>query len=219
MTTRRTPAAPPKETEPRKKRQQVSPRKWAEMEALYEAGDIDAKGIASRLNMSEAYIYERFGKKGIKKGSKAKEMAARVKEEVAKTVVDDSVVLAQRIRETKEEHYKMAQGMAKLTWKEVMLAQQTNQPIADRLGNFKALNQAMQVLKGAREERWAVLGLDQTGGEDMTDLPELVVEELTAQQIEDIQNAQEDPLQFGVSGDIEDIGDDEIDDEGIVEES
>lgn len=57
-------------------------------------------------------------------------------------------------------------------------------PILVREVEGKALDVAMTTLKKAREERYAVLGLDRDDFVASEDLPELVISELTAEQIE-----------------------------------
>ncbi|MCY1300238.1 hypothetical protein D9M70_497990 [compost metagenome] len=60
------------------------------------------------------------------------------------------------------------------------------------MNNLKALDNAMTVLKKAREERYAVLGLDRSDYVDDSALPELVISELTNEQIEAMRDRQED---------------------------
>ena len=80
----------------------------------------------------------------------------------------------------------MASNLAKLTWSEILKVKQDGQQFSTIQGNLKALDSAMTILKKAREERWAVLGLDKEKDVDSDDLPELVVSELTVEQIEAI---------------------------------
>ncbi|MDR8301018.1 DNA-binding protein, partial [Acinetobacter baumannii] len=52
--------------------------------------------------------------------------------------------------------------------------------------NLKALEIASNVLAKIRQERYAVLGLDKPDAVDATQLPELVIEELTADQVQQL---------------------------------
>lgn len=101
-------------------------------------------------------------------------------------------MLAACIRETEEDHYKMAAALAKLTWKEVLDANTASRPMSTALNNLKARDAAMAVLKKAREERYAVLCLDRTDFVDDSPLRELVISELTNEQIEAMRDRQED---------------------------
>lgn len=165
----------------------MTPRQWAEAEALWESGEITLAQLMKRFNKTTKTFTDRFEKRGIKKGSSAKAHSDMVKAEVTKASVEEATVIAARIKETKEEHYKMASGLAKLTWSEILKAKQDGVPVGVALTNLKALDTAMTVLKKAREERYAVLGLDRTDAVDENEVPELVISELTAEQIETLQ--------------------------------
>ena len=171
----------------------MTPAQWAEAEALWESGQVTLVDLAKKFDKAEETFSRYFKKKGLKKGAKKDEHAEKVKEKVADAITDDATVLASRIRETKEEHYQMARAIGKLTWREVLKAQ-TNGSVAGSTAEFKSLKEAMTVLKLVREERWAVLGLDNPDTENDANLPDLVIQELTADQIEAMQAAQEEDL-------------------------
>ncbi len=206
------------ETEPKKRKCiRLSPKKWAEAEALWESGEVALGDLVTRFGVDRSTLQKRFSQRGIKKGAKSAEHAKRVSEEVTKAAIDDATVLAARIRETKEEHYKMAAGLAKLTWAEILAVKSSGSPMAVAMNNLKALDNAMNVLKKAREERYAVLGLDRDDHVDEEGLPELVISELTADQIEALRAKQEDDYGFDddeAVQDIESLGEDEGEDEG-----
>lgn len=174
----------PADTPAKPKSKRLTPKQWAEAEALWESGEVTLTDLVAKFGIHKTSFQKRFAERGIKKGAKKEEHARRVAEEVTKAAIDEATVLAARIRETKEEHYKMAAGLAKLTWAEILAAKQNGSPMAVALNNLKALDAAMAVLKKAREERYAVLGLDREDFVDEDGLPELVISELTADQIE-----------------------------------
>lgn len=174
----------PAETPAKPKSKRLTPKQWAEAEALWESGEVTLSDLVAKFHIHKTSFQKRFAERGIKKGAKKEEHARRVAEEVTKAAIDDATVLAARIRETKEEHYKMAASLAKLTWAEILAAKQNGSPMAVALNNLKALDAAMAVLKKAREERYAVLGLDREDFVDEDGLPELVISELTASQID-----------------------------------
>lgn len=196
---------------------------WREVEALWKAGEATLAVLSIRFGVSVSTLARHL--KGMKKGSRASTISSAVAEAVEKTIVDDSVILAARIRETKEDHYKMATGISKLAWAEILNARAAGTPFSTAANNLKALDNAMTILKKAREERFAVLGLDRTDASDPNDIPELVIAELTAQQIEDMGKA--DSLLDGedglVTGELpgeeleDDDGEDDDGDEVIVE--
>jgi hypothetical protein len=206
--------AAPKST----KHTRLTPKQWAEAEALWEAGEVTLPDLAARFGKHKSAFSAHFSKYKIVRGAKKAEHAAAVKEHVTKAAIDDATVLAARIKETKEEHYKMASGLAKLTWNEILQAKAEGRQFSTALNNLKALDSAMSVLKKAREERWAVLGLDTDTGLDEDGLPELIISELTAEQIEALRARDEDELESQTEAAIAAAEVGELDDDDIVDE-
>ena len=167
--------------EPAKKYERLTPKQWAELEALYASGELNLGQLARKAGKAFKTVKDHMVKHGIKHGS-AVEHKKAIAQAVTNASIEDATVLASRIRETKEEHYKMASGLAKLTWAEILKTKQDGNPLSMALGNLKSLDAAMTILKKAREERYAVLGLD---GDfvDENEVPELVISELTADQV------------------------------------
>ena len=199
------------------KARRLTPKQWGMCEALWESGEATLEDLSKKFGISGPGIHNHMKRRGIKRGAKAEKHKQRVAEAVTKAAVDDAAIVAARIRETKEEHYKMASGLAKLAWAEILKAKQDNMPVATALPNLKALDSAMTVMTKARMERWAVLGLDRADYVDEDGLPELLISELTADQVEELRNRK--------FGDLEELPeellpadeDDEAED-GIVEE-
>lgn len=179
-------AAPAKP--PQKKKQATSPKVWAEITALYETGDYAVAELAKRFGLAPDTLTKKFIKQGTRKGSKQAEIQARVAASVAAAAITDATVMAARIKETKEEHYKMASAIGRLTWNEVLQAKKDNKPVAIALNNLKALDAAMTILRKAREERYAVLGLDRPDALDPDEIPELIISELTAEQVQQLRD-------------------------------
>ena len=199
----------------------LTPRQWAEAEALWEAGEVTLDDLAAKFSRDRSAFVRYFKKHGITKGSKAAERKEEVKEAVAAAAIDEATVLANRIRETKEDHYKMSSARAKLVWGEVLTAKKDSRPFAAIKDNLKALDNAMNVLMKARQERFAILGLDKDDYVDEDGLPELVISELTAAQIEELRNRDEEELEASTTAVIPEDDHSEIeldDDEEIVEE-
>jgi len=197
-------------------RRRLTPKQWAEAETLWSLGEVSLGDLAKKFGVSEPAISQHMKRNGIKKGSKAEAHKKKVSDEVAKAAIDDATVLAARIRETKEEHYKMATGIAKLAWGEILKARQENAPVSVAMNNLKALDTAMNVMTKARAERYAVLGLDKDDFVDEEGLPELLIQELTADQIEQLRSR--DFSEFTV-GDLPDEKEGGEEDDGIVEET
>jgi len=170
-------------TKAKAKSKRLPARTWAVIDALWEAGDATYNDLVAKFGVSRQGLRTHFKSKGIIQGSKKEHIAKVVSEDLTKAVSEEATILAARIKETKEEHYKMASGLAKLTWAEILKAKQDGVPVSTAINNLKALDTAMTVLKKAREERYSVLGLDKDAV-DENEVPELVISELTADQIE-----------------------------------
>lgn len=184
----------------------------AECFALWRSGTMTLDQLAKKFNKDRTTLSALFSKHGVVKGSDAKVTEEKVAAAVTAAIVDDASVLANRIRETKEQHYKMNEGLAKLTWKVVVDASQPGNNIGSRINEIKALKLAADTIAKAREERFAVLGIKADDGDSDAPLPPLTIQELTAEDIERmnaerlLQAAQED---LGIA-DIGDMGDGEL---------
>ena len=193
-------------------RRRLTTKQWTEAETLWELGEVHQIDLARKYKISEQAVHMHMKRNGIVRGAKAEAHKKKVAEEVVKASIDDSLIIAGRIRETKEEHYKMASGIAKLAWAEILKAKQDGSPIAVATNNLKALDAAMNVMLKARTERWVVLGLDRTDYVDEEGLPELLISELTADEIELLQRRDHTELDDIRNIELEELTDD------IVEE-
>lgn len=194
------------------KGKRLSQKQWAEAESLWELGQVTLAELSEKYGKHQSLFWKHFSKRGIKKGSKAEVMKDRIHEAAVNAATEDMKLLQARIRETKDEHYKMAQALAKLTWSEVLTAKQSGTPFGAKLNDLRALDSAMNVLAKARQERYAVLGLDKDDFVDEEGLPELVISELTQEQIE-LLNARDASEELELDMDVEG------DDDAVVEES
>lgn len=217
MTEKKPPAAKPAKSGTR-----LTPKQWAEAEALWESGEVTLDDLAAKFGKHKSNFSRHFDKLSIKRGSKAEAHKKKVHEAVTAAAVDDATVTAARIRETKEDHYKMSSSLAKLVWSEILTAKQGGHPLAVATANLKALDIAATSLKKLREERWAVLGLDKADFIDEDGLPELTIQELTAEQLEELRNRDEADLGLAVGSavqvpeEIDRDDDEESDDDDVV---
>jgi hypothetical protein len=215
-------AASEKAVNPHGKR--LTPSEWARATALWRAGEVTLEELGKQFDRHPQSFAKYFGRRGIKKGDRAHLTTKAVENAVERKAIKDAELIAARIRETKEEHYKMASGLAKLTWAEILKAKQDGVPLSAILNNIKTLDAASSVLRRTREDRYAVLGLDRADAVDEDDVPQLVISELTAEQIENLRkrNFRElsalDDMEVGDIDGSQDASADDDDDE-VVEES
>lgn len=200
----------------------MTPRDWARCRELWARGEVTYKDLVAKYGRSYKSFERHFKKHKIVKGSKAKALAEKVTAAMEREQINDAQMIAERIRETKEEHYRMASGLARLSWNEILQAKKDGKPVSIATPNLKALNTAIANLKMCREERYAVLGLDKTDAMDPDTIPELVIRELTAEQVEQLRKRDHTEVEDGPVVQTTDPAiaprDEDDDDEGIEDE-
>lgn len=165
----------------------LTPRDWAEIEELWSMGEVTLDDLSKRYKVSTTHLSRTLSERGVKKGSKAAEIQAQIKERVHEQQMSNTVEMLRRIEETKEEHYKYAQTLSKLIFKLIAKQIQEKRSVSAIKDDIKTLRDSLQALQIARNERWAVLGLDKdadTGQESTT----LIVQEMTAQDVEEVRD-------------------------------
>lgn len=187
----------------------LPPRKWEELIHLYELGEHTADELAAIYGLNPSYLKGRLSKLGIKKGTKAQEHADKIRESLHRKALDEASMLAERISETKERHYKYIDSMSKLAWSEVARAIQTKRPLATTMPTLKAIEKAVSIFRNTREEAYELLGLNDAN-HIPTDLPDLTVRELTAEEVEKMRSRDASKDENLVGGDYGD-GDFDID--------
>lgn len=215
--------ATPEETPasaPATKKKPLTPKEWAKIDALWESGEVTYADLIKRFDRNLSTFERHFRKHGIKKGAARERIKDRVSKELESAEVSEAQVMAKRIRETKEEHYRMATALGRLTWAEILEAKKNKVPMATALNNLKALNAAIVNLKVVREERYAVLGLDRDDAVDPDQIPELIISELTEDQIKALRERDHTEVE-GAPVVQSSVPDDEpeSEDDGIVESS
>jgi AraC-like DNA-binding protein len=201
------------------KRKHLTMRQWAEVEALWESGDMKLTDLMAKFGVSKSTLSRHFKVRGVKRASRAAEVKDAVAKANAKAAAMEASLLTERIKETKEQHYSMARNLTMITWKEVMDCRNRGDALSTILPNLKSLEAAAKVLTTCRNERYVVLGLDRPDAVDVQTIPELVISELTANQVEALQNRS-----FSLYDDeapVSEASDDlspEDDDDAVVEE-
>ena len=198
------------------RRTRLTPRQWAEAAALWQSGEVTLEDLENRYGASKETFSRKFSAMGVKKGENAAQHAERVREEITRGAIQDAALIAQRVRRTKEDHYEWSTALGRLIMHEIAKAQREKIPLAAIDPTIKTIKRALEGLQIARAERYAVLGLDKDDYVDDEQLPELMIAEMTASEIEQIRQRQrqmDDGLGIELSGE----GDDELE-EGVVVE-
>lgn len=207
--TKKTPAGRKSRASSSRRGKTLTSTEKAEAIALWRAGSVTLDQLAEKFHRDRVTFLRLFNKEGVTKGEARDEHERKVAEAVETAAITDAATLATRIRETKEEHYKMAKAIAHATYKILAKAAQENRAVGTSLPDLKALQIASQTLKVAREERYAVLGMNEERRNEDTPMPDLVVQELTSDEIKQMHNQQisEDLDELGEIGDMSSEGD------------
>lgn len=167
----------------------LTPAQWKRIGTMWELGEVTIQELSKKYGPAPEHISRKFKELGFKHNARAGEYGQKIKKEVDKRIEDDAKKWADRIRDTKEEHYEQITTLNRLAMTEIALAKKDGRPLATADPNLKAIYRAIQINKTAREERYSILGLDQNDGED-DNLPELTIREMTAAEIDDIRDEQ-----------------------------
>ncbi|BCM78117.1 TPA: hypothetical protein ACGR4R_003111 [Aeromonas veronii] len=170
-------------------KRRLTPGEWAKAESLYESGEFNLEQIAEEFGVHPITVQRHMKANGIEKGSKAAEIKEKVTEKMKDAAEEDASIIAQRIRETKEEHYRLNQAIDKRIVREMVGVESEGRSIATSLGVFKALKTAAETLKLTRENRYTVLGIIDNDTLD-DELPTLEVRDMLEEEIESIREQQ-----------------------------
>jgi transcriptional regulator with XRE-family HTH domain len=166
----------------------LTPAQRAQCVHLFKAGKMTAEDLARRYGKARETIERLLRKSNAKFGEDVHKVEQKIQETLGKALVDEAAEIAQKVRDTNDEHYRMSTMLAKLTWSTLVEARQAKRAVGTTLQDMRALQSAANVLKITREERYAVLGQDREKPPGDQDIPSLVVSELTAEQIEKLRS-------------------------------
>ena len=179
----------------------LTPSQWREIDMLWESGEVTVADLTRRYGRSRECFVSHYKKHGIVKGAKKEELRKAAELAAREQSRNEAAILSERIRKTKEEHYKMAEAIGRLTFNEILKARQDGKPFRSIQQDVKALLLAAETLKKVREERWVTLGLDKDVVDEDT-LPELVMTTMTEEQCQQLRQAQqEDEMDLGLNDD------------------
>lgn len=193
----------------------LTPAQWAEIVELWELGEVKMEELTTRFGISISGLSKGLKKRGVTRGSRAHEVAARIRSAVLATKAEDATttetIRQDRIRETRDEHYKVSKFISgQITAAMVRVSKSPGGVIADEMGNLKAWRMAAAALAITRNERFAVLNANDDLGEG--ELPTLPMEDLSEAEILEYQRRDDNDDELlsditGIESDIVDLGD------------
>lgn len=175
---------------PKPARRHLTVSQRSEIAALYRTGEFTISGLAEKFGRSEVTIVKVLKQAKAVKGEAKLETERKLAEKFAakmeEAVLDEASVLANRIKETRDETYKMSSAIAKLMFSSVIEAKKAGLAVAALNNDLKALMRASQIVESTLKCRFTSLGVKENDDNAERPLPALVIQELTAQQIEDM---------------------------------
>lgn len=187
-------------------RPRISPADWEACKQLWEYGNHSLSDLSERFGLRADTIQARLKKEGVEKGSRAHEAASLIADAENEEMVRQATETTRRIQATKNDHYNWAEAISKLVMQELLDAKKAKSPMGLKNDNLSALNKAAKTLETLRKERYAILGLDTEMG-DPDEMDELMVTELTDDQIVSMQSQMRGLGQIKSDLDIEDLTD------------
>jgi AraC-like DNA-binding protein len=178
----------------------LAPKQWAEVEALWQTGDVTLAELSERFGASERALQHHFKKAGITKGEKAAALAAAVKAEILESELSDEGLLRQRAKDIQERTYRNAVHIQGLIMAQLAVAEK-DPTQALRVGSaLKALSLASNALERLHGVQQRALGLDR---DDVfpKELPTIVFENLTQKDLDAI--AAEHAERFGIGLEVQ----------------
>jgi len=184
-----------KKKEPPKAGKRLTPSEWAQIEEMWASGEVTLAELADIYGANASYLSTALAKRGIEKGSKADLYVEKAKEGMEEDLISDAAANVRRIKESKDEHYKYAQTIAKLIFARIAQCVRDKAPISDAKEDILTLKNAMSGLQLARADRWSITGLDREpdAGDE---IPVLPIEEFTDEEIKRIQELGDPELQI-----------------------
>lgn len=178
----------------KEKHARLSPAQWREIDMLWESGEVTLTTLSERYGKTRECFVAHFKKYGVVKGARKDEIR-RAAEEIKKEAQSaEQRVLSERIKQTKEDHYKMSEAIGRLAFNEILKARKDGKPFRTVQQDIKTLLLTAETLKKVREERWITLGLDKDVIDEET-LPELVITTMTQDQCEQLREEQQEDEQ------------------------
>lgn len=167
-----------KKTTAKRKYVRTSEPTWAEIEALWETGDVTLAELEVKFQVSRRTLQSRFAKRGVAKGSKAAALAAAVKKAVFDKTLPDEHLTKSRAKDTREAAYRNAVVIEDLIMGQLTAAQKDPTQALRAASAIKALSLAAAGLERLHALKWRALGMD-SNTVDPEELPKLIFVDLT----------------------------------------
>lgn len=152
---------------------------------MWRSGQYTLDEIAAKMDRSRVTLLRLYNAEGVTKGEHSEQHEKRITEAVEAAGAAEVAELAKRIQNTKEDHYKMSQALSKLVWQLIATCKKEGKSFQTISSDLKALRYASAILSDCRMERFALLGMNNKESEDDKDPEDLVIREITKEEIQE----------------------------------
>ncbi|ATW57945.1 hypothetical protein CNR34_00012 [Pseudomonas phage nickie] len=194
--------ATPSVPEEDEKAKRLTPREYARAKQMWTSGDYSLKEISDTVGVSATALSRRFKRDTLTKGSDAKKVSAAVKRAIEKTSAAQAEELAATAHDIKMVALKALELFNKKAYSDVAKSIKDNTPLADKLNDLKALNEASKIIHLNYNTGARILGLDQALNPD-EQMPELQIHLMTENDVEELRQQQR-REEAEANGEIED---------------
>lgn len=194
--------ATPSVPEEEEKAKRLTPREYARAKTMWTSGDYSLKEISDTVGVSATALSRRFKRDTLTKGSDAKKVSAAVKRAIEKTSAAQAEELAATAHDIKMVALKALELFNKKAYADVAKSIKDNTPLADKLNDLKALNEASKIINLNYQTGARILGLDQALNPD-EQMPELQIHLMTENDVEELRKQQR-REEAEANGEIED---------------
>lgn len=165
-----------------KKSIRLTAAQWAAVVAKWELGTHTLQSLSEEYRISLTAIKQGLNSRGAKRGVRAHEVA----EEVVEQQKSDRQRTAELAGRMKEKYLKYTDAISSIAMRKLMEQHAAGKSLEGIKGEMETLRKAAAVLSTMRDENFHLLGLykDDISEEE---LPEIIISELTAEELDAIQ--------------------------------
>lgn len=167
--------------EARRKRRLTSAQ-WLEIIALAKTG-LPTSEICERFSISKTAFYSGLERRGYSRATLKKNQQQYSAEK-------DRQELIENIRATRRDSFKRVEAMERMAVSTIAKASQNGQPLSSVAGDIKVIERVMNIVTRGTNAKWKILGLDRENANADETMPELIVRELTSEEIMHIREEQ-----------------------------
>lgn len=167
--------------EARRKRRLTSAQ-WLEIVALAKTG-LPTSEICERFSISKTAFYSGLERRGYSRATLKKNQQQYSAEK-------DRQELVENIRATRRDSFKRVEAMERMAVSAIAKASQSGLPLSSVGEDIKVIERVMNIVTRGTSAKWKILGLDRENANADETMPELIVRELTEEEIAHIREEQ-----------------------------